>query len=79
MNVRDGSLIFHDGESLSVVPALGGVRRGLPTDADASDGVGSRAFDGGAPPEFDLAANPSHQTPITESEPPQPLSIDDEG
>ncbi len=79
LNVRDGSLIFHDGESLSVVPALGGVRRGLPTVADASDGVGSRAFDGGAPPEFDLAANPSHQTPITESEPPQPLSIDDEG
>jgi hypothetical protein len=76
LNARDGCLIFHDGEGLPVASALGTANRG-PVTAGASP-ASPRAFDGGIPPTFKLEANPSHQTPVTEPEPPQPSSDDAE-
>jgi hypothetical protein len=77
LNARDGSLYFHDGENLPVITVQGSVYR-APRIANASTEDRSRAFDRGAPPEIKLESNPSHQTPIIEPEPPQPLSDDEE-
>jgi hypothetical protein len=76
LNAHDGSLTFHDGEDLPVMPPLSPAnRRPL---AAAGSPSSPRTFDGGTPPSFKLEANPSHQTPITEAEPTQPHSGDAE-
>ncbi len=77
LNTRDGSLHFHDGENLPVTATQGPAYR-VPLRASFNSEVGPRAFDGGTPPEFKLESNPSHQTPVIEPEPPQPLSSGDE-
>lgn len=77
LNARDGSLFFHDGENLPMMPVQGSVYR-VPQITSAAEEYSSRAFDRGAPPKIKLESNPSHRTPIIEPEPPQPLSDDEE-
>lgn len=75
LDARNGALVFHDGEGLSLTSAPSGTNRSL---WPAGSGTNSRAFDGGEPPEISLDANPSHQAPRTEPELPQPSASDEE-
>lgn len=74
LNVRSGSLTFHDGEDLTIRPALGTSYHGPLIAAGAPSSP--RSFDSGTPPKFDLEANRTHQTPAAEAESPQPLADD---
>jgi hypothetical protein len=76
LNMHDGSLIFHDGEKLTITPAVTGARRPPWSAGNAST---SRSFDGGEPPKVDMMPNPAHQNPAAEAEPAQPLSSDEAG
>ena len=74
LDFQDGTLAFHDGESLSLLPTVS---------ADAHQRAAqqsnrrSQAFSDGDLPEISLGTNPSHQPPTPEAEPSQP-QINDE-
>jgi hypothetical protein len=72
LNARDGSLIYHDGEGVPVVPVVAKSAR------KAIRSVKSRAFDGGDPPEISLGVNVSHQPSASEAEPTKPSAVSDE-
>lgn len=72
LNVRDGSLTFHDGEDLPLAPAVS-----VNSAQRSSSSLHVRAFDGGDLPKIPLGINTSHQPPAAEAEPSQPRASDE--
>jgi hypothetical protein len=74
LNFQNGTLAFHDGESLSLLPNVGAAARQRATQESNRR---SQAFSGGDLPEIRLGTNPSHQRPITEAQPSKPQTNDE--